>query len=102
MLWYLEGGWQSVMSWLCRYGEAQQWTRDDAHGTWNSAKAVLSTTQAEGQPKDQASLVCTEGAAPVEEDMDEVHSLLLSHVGNPHGRLVSRSHAWLQISGQGL
>ena len=59
---------------LCRYGEAQHWARDDAHGTWSSAEAVTSTVGADEHPKQQADLECTTTKAPVEADMDEVCS----------------------------
>ena len=61
---------------LCRFGEAQHWTRDDARGTWNCTKAVLSAVEADVPPKQQASIVCTAGDAHFEADMAEVSSLL--------------------------
>ena len=57
---------------ICRYGEAQHWARDDAHGTWNSAEAVLSIGEADGQPKQQGSHDSSTTQAPVEADIDEV------------------------------
>ena len=60
----------------------QRWSRDDAHGTWNSAKAVSSTTEADEEPKQQASFISAAGEGPVEGDMDEVHPLSISCSNN--------------------
>ena len=62
---------QSVKYWLCRYGKAHHWTRDDAPGTWSCDDSVTLIEAAEMTAKQQASHDVAMEKIPAEAEIDD-------------------------------